>query len=415
MTIQHQTTNNTTHWGPALAYLIHFFMALDLLIIVPFSAYITADSHVPASQAGYLSASYAIAATLTSLFIRGTQHQLREKKRLIVCLSGLAIATFCLPWLQHFQTMLAARAIAGIFGGALAVINLNYLTLITPADSRKRTIAMLMSTFPLALTLGVPGLLWLSGEENWQYSFYLLGGAFCLGAILIHRTNPDRSNPPETTSALSSNFLPRSFADRALLIRLSFIIFLTVFSTFTVSTQFPVMLVINQQLPENLLSLSYFVGGAGSFLMMQWYGRCHARLSDFHLITGLSLLMVVTTLTGFLTHQPILALASFACFMIVSAARTLIVMTSIFTNLAPALRSTMAGLQNAIQHIAVGLGGAISSLLIHPTLSGALDFSHLLPWFAFMACIVPVCWLRNIKSHPMKEDEDEGENKALTK
>ncbi|WP_330960198.1 MFS transporter [Photobacterium sp. 53610] len=406
MTIQHQAQNHTSSREIFLAYLIHFFMALDLLIIVPFSAYITAASHVSAAQAGYLSASYAIAATLTSLFIRGTQHQLREKNRLLICLTGLAIATFCLPWLAHFHAMLAARAIAGIFGGALAVINLNYLSLITPAEQRKRSIAMLLSTFPLALTLGVPGLLWVSGEENWPLSFYLLGGAFSLCALLVLLTNPNRFSQPDTAPPRPADLIPRSSADRSLIMRLGFIIFLTVFSTFTISTQFPVMLVINQQLPDNLLSLSYVFGGVGSFLVIQWYGRSHDRLSDFRLINGLSALMVVTALTGFLTHQMMLALASFACFMIVSSARTLIVMTSIFTNLVPGLRSTMAGIQNAIQHIAVGLGGAVSSLFIHSTQPDQLNFSSLLLVFTLMTCMVPFCWkLKNKKSIYKTETE----------
>ncbi|QUJ70163.1 MFS transporter (plasmid) [Photobacterium sp. GJ3] len=378
--------------GTMLTYLIHFLMALDLLIIVPLSIFILQETHNDASQAGYLSGSYALCAALSSLLL--TRSAQSERKWHLICLLGLAISTLLLPFLQHFNALLVARAAAGCFGGMLAVTNMNALARVSPPQLRKRHMAMLMSTFPLALTLGVPVLLWLTHFFGWQSTFYVIGGLLfmCLLLVLIR---PDATHPQDELDshpADAQKMPPFAVLPFALLIAM------TILGTFLVSTQFPVMLVERLHLSETSLALSYLAGGTGSFLLIQSYSRYHGTCSDLTCIAVLSGLMGLCSVLGFFTDNPHLALAMFAGFMTVSSARSLILVTSTLSDLPAALRTKMAGIQNAVQHLSVGLGAIFSSFMISEAATQPIDFKQLVAVSVILTLLVPACIWKHLRS-----------------
>ncbi|MEI8593696.1 MFS transporter [Photobacterium sp. Hal280] len=122
-----------------ICFIIHFLVALDALVIVPFSSVMAMEAKVPASQSGYLTSVYAIAAALTCLLIQGSQDVTRERKRILFYLAGIAMTTLITSTLDNFTLLLLARIGTGFFGGALAVVNLNYLILISDEQKKRKT------------------------------------------------------------------------------------------------------------------------------------------------------------------------------------------------------------------------------------------------------------------------------------
>lgn len=395
MLISYFSSRRISDYSLYICFMVHFLVALDALVIVPFSSLMTLEVGVPASQAGYLTSAYALAAALTCLIIKGSHDINREKKRIFFYLAGITSVTLLTSVLDDFTLLLFARILTGFFGGALAVLNLNYVVLLSDKNNKKKNTAILVSSFPLALALGVPSLILASSGTNWQFGFQLLGMAlvfvtFLFAIVLLTSFKPRVTTPiinvqESQPMASLSNY-------KTLLFSIS-IIFTAIFSTFFVSTQYPVMLTINLKISDNLLSLCYTVSGLGSFIFIQYYAR--AKMNDYSvgkLIGLLSLVMAVSVGIGFQTENVNLAALAFVLFVIVSSTRTLILITELISALTPQDRVIIISLQNSLQHCAVGLGGALSSLTVNLQSDHSLDFSTMLyVALAFIAC-TPVLW-----------------------
>lgn len=88
--------------------------------------------------------------------------------------------------------------------------------------------------------------------------------------------------------------------------------------------------------------------------------------------------MVTTVGVGFKTVDIYSAATAFVIFIIVSSTRTIILITELVNALTPKDRFRMISLQNSLQHFAVGLGGALGSLLVTQDLDSNLDFTTMI-------------------------------------
>ncbi|PWI33826.1 MFS transporter [Vibrio albus] len=396
-----------------ICFIIYFLTALDTLIVVPFSASIAVDTGVSASMAGYLTSAYALAAAMTCLVIKGSQNRYREKRRVLFYLSGLMAVTLSTAFISNFYLILVTRFLAGLFGGASTIVTLNYLLLCSEGEAKKKNTAILLSAVPLALALGVPLILLLASAANWRLGFQLLGLALAVITVMfLWQRQPDMSGhlSSNATQKPEGQYPPR----KKLLFTSSLVIFVTVLSTFVVSTQYPVMLITNLSIPENTLSLCYMLSGVGSFLIMQSYARrSSGRFSVGKLIGVLSLAMVCSVLIGFHTEDVDLTAVFFALFVIVSSARTLILITEIVSALTTQERVKIIGIQGALRHFAITLGGALSSLLVIAGGNAVLDFSYVVYASVGLTLSTPVLWrinsrLMNKKAQSLEEEDRVG-------
>ncbi|MGF1689953.1 MFS transporter [Photobacterium kagoshimensis] len=392
---------------------LHFLIAIDMLIIVPFSASIALDTGTSSAQAGYLTAAYALSAAVISLIMKCRKNVNHEQKRILLLLAGVTITTLLVSVFNDFYLVLFTRLLTGIFGGALAVVNLNYLLLASNDSNKKKNTAILLSAFPLALALGVPLLLFSTSATNWQLGFQLLGGGFTCLLILfaLYHHYQDSAGAESTASlapALSTSEPPATH--KALRFAL-LIITSAVVSTFIVSTQYPVMLITTLNIPDSLLSWCYTVSGIGSFLAIQAYARISLQnRSISYVITLLSIAMLVAIHLGFSTLEVVYAAITFIVFVIASSARTLIITTELISSLTVNDRVKMIGLQGAVQHFSVGLGSTISSTLI--TLGSDLspDFTQVITVATALIMLTPILWWRNSGKETHSSDKPQSAN-----
>lgn len=379
-----------------ICFIIHFLVALDALVIVPFSSTMALNLGADASLAGYLVSAYAIAAAITCLFTKGSPDINREIKRVYFYLVGITLTTWLTTFVSDFNILILCRILTGFFGGTLAVLNLNYLIQISSEEKRKQNIAILLSSFPLALAVGVPSLIVLSSDFSWQLAFQIIGSALVLMGILFFISTRNITEGYSQEPILSNDkklLLTEALKNRD--VRFSVMLaFSAVLGTFLVSTQFPVMLSVNLNIPPKLLSFCYATSGIFSFIIMQYYGRVKIRdLTVGWIIISLSVAMAALIAIGFRTENIDMAAISFIGFVIVSSTRTLIVVTELICSIPTKERIFMISLQNSLQHFAVGLGGMFSSLLIHSRPDSSLDFTNLIIVSLIMTIFTPALWV----------------------
>ncbi|MDO6544704.1 MFS transporter [Photobacterium sanguinicancri] len=387
---------------------LHFLIALDMLIIVPFSASIALDTGVTGAQAGYLTAAYALSAAVICLVIKGSKNANHERKRILLLLTGVTVTTLLASVLNDFYLILFTRLLTGIFGGALAVVNLNYLLLVSSDNNRKKNMAILLSAFPLALALGVPLLLFSTSATQWQLGFQLLGSGFICISILFTLSKHCQGSTvtPPTPPFTPESTTPEPPATNRVLQLALLIITSAVVSTFVISTQYPVMLITTLDIPSSQLSLCYTISGLGSFLAVQTYARMSVKSSSISsLIALLSIAMIVAIHLGFNTLDAMFASITFTIFVIASSVRTLIITTELISSLGANTRTKIISLQSAIQHFAVGLGSTISSTLITLRSDSAPDFTQVIAVATVLIMLTPILWWVNNGSNKREYDK----------
>jgi len=82
-------------------------------------------------------------------------------------------------WDLH--SMVAARILAGMFGGPATSLALAIVSDVVPPERRGRAMGLVMSAFSLASVLGVPAGLELARMGGWAAPFF---GVAALGAVL---------------------------------------------------------------------------------------------------------------------------------------------------------------------------------------------------------------------------------------
>ncbi|WP_102308365.1 MFS transporter [Vibrio lentus] len=377
-------------------FVIHFLVALDALIIVPLSSTISLSLRDDASQAGYLVSAYAIAAAVICLFTKGSLDPNREIKRVYICVVGLAVTTWLTSVASDFDLLIVYRMLSGLFGGALAVLNLNYLTLISCDDDRKRNIAVLLSSFPLALSAGVPALIMLSSMGEWQLSFQVIAGLLLLIGAVVSLSPSIQLKEGSAESEFTDNHkfkLGDYLCSRDLRFAIM-LAFSAVLGTFLVSTQFPVMLEVNLGISATLLGYCYAISGTCSFIAMQAFARIRVtEQAVFRLIVCLSLGMVISIVWGFGSRNVGSAAVAFVVFVVVSSTRTLVLSVELINALSVNKRMLLIRLQSSLQHFAVGFGGLLSSALVQPQSGASLDFNTLVYVAVGIVLCTPCLWV----------------------
>ncbi|NUZ09171.1 MFS transporter [Pseudoalteromonas sp. McH1-7] len=389
--------NNSVHSSATfgLCFAIHFLLALDALIIVPFSAQMALSTHTNPANSGLLVAVYAVTASLVCLWVRGGENAGNESRKLISLLLAAAFFTLCTALLNSFYSLLVVRALTGLCAGAALVLNLNLVVLLSDHHNKKRNTAILLSTFPCALAIGIPVLLFITEHVGWQSSIFLLGCCLAITALLFllifmqkHKRNIPASVNHDCQIKQNNIHLFNKKLSFALLFS-----FVVVMSTFIISTQFPVMLITNFSISNTSLSYCYLLSGVCSFIVIQLYARSKfSNRTTSYLVYFLSGVMLLTVLVGFNTSRSTFSAALFILFIIASSCRSMILVTELIVALQAQERSAFISLQNAIQHFAIAASGIFASLLVKTEDNQTLNFNTLVAVATLLISVTIVMW-----------------------
>src|SRR5439155_26666199 len=93
---------------------------------------------------------------------------------LIGCLFG---ATAHVGLAPNFTLLLAARIVAGTFGGVMGGIVLAIVADLVPFARRATATGIVATSFSLAAVAGVPAGLWIAAHSTWRTPFLALAAA----------------------------------------------------------------------------------------------------------------------------------------------------------------------------------------------------------------------------------------------
>ena len=345
---------------------IQFTINLDFLIILPLGPQYMRLMHLSPAQFNLIVAAYAVAAGVSGIAAGFFLDRFDRKTAILWLFLGFATGTLWCAVAPNYPHLLAARAVAGAFGGVAGAVVLATVGDVIPEHRRGKAMGMVMSAFSVASIFGVPLGLVLASHFNWHVPFYAIAG-ICLPILLAifchvpalrgHLDHArDESPAARMLAVLREPNHQMAFVFMAVLTCAGFVIFPTL-ATY---------MVYNVGLTEKQLPLIYLTGGICTLFSMNWVGRWADRAGKLRVfrIMSLSASIPVLVLTSLPRVPLVVALATSTLLMICMSGRFVPAMAMMTATVESRNRGGFMSINSSVQQFSCGLAAWISGGII---------------------------------------------------
>lgn len=341
----------------------------DFVIVMPLGPQFMTMFSLSPQQFSLVVSSYTFAACVSGLLGALVIDRFDRKRALLALFAGFTLANLACALADGFVMLVAARIMAGCFGGVLGALTFAIIGDRIPFERRGRATGVVMSGFSVASVLGVPLGLHLAATWSWHAPFLMLTGvgvlvwivaAIALPVMRGHFSDEGRIPPLATLRAV--------FADaghwRAFALMVALI-----FAGFTVIPFFAPYLVTTIGLSDHQLVLVYLLGGACTIVTSPLIGRWSDRFGKarvFTIVASLSLIPVLafTTLVSWAPLPLTAVLAVTTTFIVLVTGRFVPAMALVTAVVEPRLRGAFMAVNSSIQSLAMGAAASLAGVII---------------------------------------------------
>lgn len=375
-----------------LAALIQLANVLDFMIILPLGPDLTSSIGIPSSRMGLLGGIYTFAAAISAILVAPYLDRFDRKKAVNFFLAGLAISTFLCSFAFDTYSMLAARTLAGVFGGPVTALSFSMVVDVVPTERRARSIAVVSSAFTISSVFGIPFVLWLAGLYDWTMPFIVIAIFGAMVGVAIFALLPSMTGHIDHSNDKKQK-IPLLPMIKRPVIRTSYIMAaLQSFAQFMLFAGSINYFIFNLGFPRDGLGYIYLVGGTLSFFAMMYTGRVVDMYGNRTISIVITFFYVLVLADGYL-HQPIMPVPVIFCSFMLCAAMIGVVTSSIASE-APEdhERAAYMSIQSTCRHLAAGSGGIVATLILSTNADGSLNNINILAYFT-IACIASLPFL----------------------
>jgi predicted MFS family arabinose efflux permease len=350
---------------------IQFAHILDFMIMMPLGPILMQSLDISAQQFGLLVSSYTFAAALAGIPMAIVADRFERKRLLLTMFALFALATLACALAPGYATLLAARSIAGAFGGILGSMVHTMAGDLIPFERRGRASGVIMSAFSLSTVAGVPVSLLIANQFGWRAPFVFIA-ALCIPLLLAGlRLLPAlRGHLPTAVVSPAERAHPLAAMAEVLRdpdhLRAFAFMALAIFSGFTVIPYITLYVTANVGIRQEDIPYIYLAGGCATFVTARWIGRYadrRGKVRAYRLIALLSLapLFVQTHLPP----VPLWAMILFSTvFFILVPGRMVPVMAIMTSAVQPRLRGTFLAINASVQNLCSGLSAWLGGTMI---------------------------------------------------
>ncbi len=373
---------------------VQFVNVLDFMMVMPLGPDFAQALSIEASHLGWIGGSYTASASISGLLGSFFLDRYDRKQAILWCLFGLALATLLGGLAYDFESLLAARILAGIFGGPAATLTFAMAVDVVPTERRGRAMGTLLSAFSMASVFGVPAGLEMARLGGWPLPFFGVGTlALLVLAVGIRWLPKMTSHIPrarqEKIAAASLALLRRKEVWYAYLC-VSF----AMMAGFMIIPNIAAYFQFNLGFPRASLGILYLLGGLSSFAMMLLSGRLIDRWGST-VVGGLATTLLIGVIFGgFFLDPPWLPVwMIFVGFMTAMGVRG--VATSAAASKVPASheRARFASFLSVFQHAASAAGAFVSAFLLSEGEAGRLRGMHTVAGVSMVLSVFIMVWM----------------------
>ena len=366
----------------ALLVAVQVFNILDFVMVMPLGPSLATGLGVATSRIGLVAGSYTAAAALSGAFCSLFLDRFDRRSALVICLVGLCGGTLACAFATGLPSLMAARVLAGLFGGPASRLCFSIISDVVPEERRGRAVGELVSAFSVASVVGVPLGLRLSTYESlggWRAPFVAVG-LLMLPMVVAARLwlPPLRGHLQAGAATLTVREELRDVV-RLLgrpLIRSSLAMTVTAMvGAFTLIPNLATHVQRNLGYPADAMDKLYLVGGLASWVVSRFVvGRIVDRHGSLRAAVVGAAILVPLVLASFVPTRPLLPIvAIYALFMFGMGFRNVAFQTVATKVPLSHERARFQSLQSAINHCGTSAGAFLSTALLVDRPDGHVD------------------------------------------
>ncbi|HVD99732.1 MAG TPA: MFS transporter [Cytophagaceae bacterium] len=153
---------------------VNFTHIMDFVVMAPLNTILRNELSINSKQFGFLLASYTLSAAVAGVIGSFFIDRFDRRKSLLFLYIGFTISNLACALSNDYYTFMAARILAGGFGGMLGSLIFSIIGDAVPQERRGKATGIVMAAFSVASVIGIPAGLHLAVELNWHAPFYLL-------------------------------------------------------------------------------------------------------------------------------------------------------------------------------------------------------------------------------------------------
>jgi predicted MFS family arabinose efflux permease len=325
-------------------------------------------------QFGLLVSAYTLTAAATALAVAFYTDQFDRRHTLLFLYVGFVVSTLLCGIAPGYGTLLAARAIAGAFGGVAGAIVHSIIGDAIPEQRRGTATGVVMSAFALSSIVGVPIGLVLAAHFSWRAPFLLLVVVSILVLGLAWRILPPlRGHIVEGVKHQPLEQMKSVFGT-ANHLRAFVFMFALMFAGFSVIPFISPYMVTNVGLKETDLPYLYFFGGLATAFTSRYIGKLADRYGKRQIFTLIGLISIVPLLiTTNLPPVPVwVAICASVIFMVFVSGRFVPAMALVISSVEPRVRGGFMSINSAIQQFGLGAASFLAGAIIGHGADGTL-------------------------------------------
>jgi MFS transporter, DHA1 family, inner membrane transport protein len=346
---------------------INFTHILDFMIMMPLGNYLMPYFRITPQQFTLLVAAYTVSAGISGFIAAFFVDGFDRKRVLLFGYSGFLLGTLACGFAPSYHALLAARLVAGLFGGLIGAQVLSIISDVFVYERRGVAMGSVMSAFSIASTFGVPFSLYLANLFSWHAPFLLVGG---LGAFIIPLIM--RFVPP-----MNAHIIP--VADRSRRITALTSVWnqprqrmALLFSGLIMTGHFLIVPFINPYMEFNLgysksqTPMIYLVGGVCAFFAANVLGKMADRYGKLRIFTACILFSLPLVLL--ITHMPRVPFALILCFFgiwfIMSTGRGVAAQAMVSNVVPPESRGSFMSFNSSVQQLGTSAASLLAGVLV---------------------------------------------------
>lgn len=384
---------------------VQFVNILDFMMVMPLGPDFADSLAIPLSSLGLVAGSYTAAAAVAGIVGSFFLDRFDRRTALAIAMLGLVLGTAAGGLAVDLRSMVAARVVAGAFGGPATSIAIAIIADVVPPERRGRAMGQVMGSFSVASVVGVPLGLEIAHYGGWRLPFFSVAGLGLLVALgAVWRMPPLRLHldRPRTEATPILRLLRQPLVLYSLLATAS-----VTAAAFSLFPNLTAWVQYNAGYPREHLGILYMVGGACSFFSMRIVGGLIDRFGGFWVALAATLFFVLNNILAFCVLTPVLPMAAVFVVMMVSNSSRNVALNTLTSRVPrPEERARFLSTQSAVQHSAAAAGAMFASRLLVELPDHRLDGIGAVATFsAVCALMLPaLVWIveRRLKATPAR-------------
>jgi predicted MFS family arabinose efflux permease len=336
------------------------------MIIMPLGNYLMPYFHISTQQFSLIVSAYSYAAFTSGIIAAFVIDNFDRKKTLLFGYSGFVIGTLLCGLAPDYKFLIAARILAGLFGGLIGAQVLSIVADTFSYERRGRAMGYLMAAFSVASVLGVPLSLYAANLFSWHAPFIMVAIiGFVLIPFIMKFIEPMKGHITENAARKPTEAFVIIFSRKNALVALA-LSALVVFGHFLIVPFINPYMEFNVEFTKNQIPLTYVVGGIATLFSAPFFGKLADKIGKIKVFAICSLLSL--PFIYFITNMPVISfyyvLIATGIWFVVANGRMIATQAMVSNVIESQYRGSFMSVNSSLQQLFVGSASFMAGLIV---------------------------------------------------